>query len=450
MKIIHVPWTMYPDSVGGTEIYVTSLARCLRDRGHTPIIVAAGTRDASYTHDGITVHRLAAPEWNNRGSSPGHDTAGAAARFAALVDRERPDVVHLHTVTPAIPLEAVHEMRRREIPVILTYHTAPISCQRGTLMLFGAEPCDGLIETRRCATCMAQSKGLPRSLARAVAGVPLDSRLAGLPLPGRVSTALRMRELSQEFRDGFHALAREVSQIVALCQWTANVLLLNGVPAERITLSRHGIDLPRTAPPPRTPSDCTTRIAFAGRLNRAKGLHLLLEALRSLPTVDLRLDIYGEAHDAPSGEYATRLQQSVAHDSRIRFLPPLPNGRVIPTLAGYDLVAVPSQVLETGPLVVLEAFAAGVPIIGSRLGGVAELVRHEIDGLLVEPFSVSAWTASLRRIVDEPGLRARLRGAVRPPRSISAVTEDMLQLYRRVIDGERTDGIVMDEGLIRK
>jgi glycosyltransferase involved in cell wall biosynthesis len=89
--------------------------------------------------------------------------------------------------------------------------------------------------------------------------------------------------------------------------------------------------------------------------------------------------------------------------------------------------------METGPLVVLESFAAGVPVIGSALGGIADKVRHDVDGLLVDPFaSVDAWTSALLRCVDEPGLLARLRANVAAPRSMRDVARDMSAIYERL------------------
>ncbi len=64
----------------------------------------------------------------------------------------------------------------------------------------------------------------------------------------------------------------------------------------------------------------------------------------------------------------------------------------------YDVLAVPSQWLETGPLVVMEAFAAGVPVLGSNLGGIGELVTSGVDGLLVEPASIVAWRTALEAL----------------------------------------------------
>ena len=171
------------------------------------------------------------------------------------------------------------------------------------------------------------------------------------------------------------------------------------------------------------------RIAFLGRLDRVKGPDLLVRAVRGLEDGRIRLDLYGVI-TGPSGEiYRRELENLAAGDRRIGFHDAVPSDHVVPLLAGYDAVAVPSQWLETGPLVVLEAFAAGVPVLGSNLGGIAELVTHGVDGLLVEPGSMTAWRQVLRRFVDDPDLRARLCRGIRPPRGVDLVAEEMLQLY---------------------
>jgi glycosyltransferase involved in cell wall biosynthesis len=103
-------------------------------------------------------------------------------------------------------------------------------------------------------------------------------------------------------------------------------------------------------------------------------------------------------------------------------------------LRSYDLLAVPSQGLETGPLVVLEAFAAGVPVIGSRLGSIAEIVRDEVDGVLVPNATAEGWAHALRRFSEDRGLIERLRTAVHPPRTMSTVAKEMATLYRQTLE----------------
>jgi glycosyltransferase involved in cell wall biosynthesis len=107
-------------------------------------------------------------------------------------------------------------------------------------------------------------------------------------------------------------------------------------------------------------------------------------------------------------------------------------------MACYEAVVVPSRVLETGPLVVYEAFAAGIPVIGSRRGGIAELVRDSVDGLLVEPDSVSAWRAAIEHLLNHSDILPRLRASVRPPRTMHEVAEEMASVYASVLSSERS------------
>jgi len=95
---------------------------------------------------------------------------------------------------------------------------------------------------------------------------------------------------------------------------------------------------------------------------------------------------------------------------------------------------VPSQLLETGPLVVLESFAAGVPVIGSALGGIAEKVVGGVNGLLVSPHdSVQAWQDVLGRCAGDRALLQRLRTGIAPPRSLEAAAREMHELYTAVL-----------------
>ena len=95
-----------------------------------------------------------------------------------------------------------------------------------------------------------------------------------------------------------------------------------------------------------------------------------------------------------------------------------------------DIIAVPSRCLETGPLVVLEAFAAGTPVLGSRLGGIAELVTDGIDGILVPSVRPVAWAKAISRLANCPAEVARLRVGIRKPRTIDTVASEMVEVYR--------------------
>jgi glycosyltransferase involved in cell wall biosynthesis len=94
---------------------------------------------------------------------------------------------------------------------------------------------------------------------------------------------------------------------------------------------------------------------------------------------------------------------------------------------------VPSQWLETGPLTVLESFSAGVPVIGSNLGGVAELVQHDRDGWLVSSANEGAWASALERFAGDRTLVQRLASGVLRPRSTHEVARDMASVYEAIV-----------------
>src|SRR5204862_1477975 len=96
--------------------------------------------------------------------------------------------------------------------------------------------------------------------------------------------------------------------------------------------------------------------------------------------------------------YEQEVRDLAGADQRIQFAAPVQRPDVLRTVAGFDLLAVPSLVMETGPLVVLEAFAAGTAVIGSNLGGIAELVEPETSGRLVRAGDVEAWSRAIEDI----------------------------------------------------
>src|SRR5262249_56065798 len=80
---------------------------------------------------------------------------------------------HIGAFTRAISVMLVRAAKKRGLPVFFTYHTPTVSCQRGTLMLWGKEMCDGVLEIRRCTSCSLQSRGLPRWVTDLLGYVPL-------------------------------------------------------------------------------------------------------------------------------------------------------------------------------------------------------------------------------------------------------------------------------------
>ena len=174
------------------------------------------------------------------------------------------------------------------------------------------------------------------------------------------------------------------------------------------------------------------RVAFLGRLEHDKGPDVLALALSQLRDLPISIDVYGLSQTSSPSPYAAALVRMAGKDPRFALKQAVAPQTVVKLLREYDLLAVPSRWLETGPLTVLEAFAAGIPVLGSRLGGIAELVSDGIDGVLVPPDDPTAWATALRQLAKKPGLLSKLRAGVRPPRTMKSVAKDMLEIYLRV------------------
>jgi glycosyltransferase involved in cell wall biosynthesis len=444
VKIIHIPYCFYPDPVGGTEIYVESLAKQQQQQGYEIIVAAPAKLNQEYSHRGLSIRRFAVSS-TTRDVRDLYDEGdeSAAESFGRILDEELPDVVHVHAFSRGASLRLVREAKRRDLPVVFNYHTPTVSCQRGTLLRWGTDVCDGVVDVTKCTRCTLQAHGLSRIASAMLGGIPsgLGRIIGTLDTSGGLWTAARMTELLRIRQDVFRNLMAEVDHVVALCQWAKDLLLRNNVPESKITVSRQGLDAYMDQGPSFTATEGNTpmshlRIAFLGRLDPTKGVHVLISALKQNWDLPARLDIFGVAQGSAGNDYLKDLRVLASSDNRINFRPVIPASDVIANLRNYDILAVPSQWLETGPRVVLEAFAAGVPVIGSNLGGIPELVENRVNGLLVEPHSINAWAQALKTLAEDRDLLRHLRSGIRRPKSMTVVAEEMRRLYTTVLQHE--------------
>jgi glycosyltransferase involved in cell wall biosynthesis len=286
--------------------------------------------------------------------------------------------------------------------------------------------------------------GLNRSVSELASRLPLSFQewLAEKKLQGGIWTGARMGELVRRRHAAVRQLISSADHIVAVCRWAQEVLLANEAPSAKVSLSTHGISWPddillasRSASP--LASD-VVKIAFVGRIDVHKGIHVLIDALRMLPDSRIALDIFGSPQSDANLIYRDDLIRRAASDGRISFKGSLPPHEVVPRLRDYDFLAVPSQWMETGPLVILEAFAAGIPVIGWRIGGIANLVQDGVNGLLIEPGSTKHWRDVFQRVAIDPAIRKKLKAGVSPPRRSIDVAYDMLAIYANQIKTPKT------------
>ena len=162
------------------------------------------------------------------------------------------------------------------------------------------------------------------------------------------------------------------------------------------TLLFNGIEIERFAKATPWPTDAPT-IFFVGRHEPRKGLAVLLEAMRDLPT-DVRLWVGGE------GPETEALRARVAGDSRIEWLGQVDDEEKARRLRGADVFCAPSLRGESFGIVLLEAMAAQTPIVASDLPGYANVARSGRDAMMVPPGDAAALAAALRQVLAERSL----------------------------------------------
>ena len=157
-----------------------------------------------------------------------------------------------------------------------------------------------------------------------------------------------------------------------------------GFPADRITVK------PNFAWPSRRRRGPGEYFLFLGRLVPEKGVATLL---RAWARIDTELVIAGDGPDAP--------QLRAQAPSNVRFLGPVESARVVDLLTRARAVVVPSVWYEAAGKVVLEAYAAGVPVLASRIGALPEFVEHGTTGLLLSPSEPAAWEEGVGILSDD-------------------------------------------------
>ena len=442
-KILHVPYTYFPDAGGGTEVYVRALAQQLSACGYPSAVAAPGSAPIGYDDGGLRVYRFPSDARPRLELAYGVPDEVAAKGFGTIVAQARPDIVHLHALTSAVSERLVDVAHAAGARVVFTYHTPTASCSRGTMMLFGKTRCDGVIESKRCTACALSGLGVPQILAHVAAAIPDAAYAPAMMLAehSKLLSMLRMPRFIAASGRRFLDFIGKVDHVVAVSQWVSEVLKHNGVSAGKITLSRQGILMPEKMPRPmrRHGQAEPLKIAYFGRTDRSKGPDLLVRALKMIPGANVRIDIFAIRQSAEPDRNYEWLETQARQDRRVNLAASIPPDKVIGLMTEYDLIAVPSRWLETGPLVVLEAFAAGIPVLGANLGGIAELVRDGVDGILVAPDDPVAWAATIRRLADDRRVIDRMRVGITPPRTMTAAADDMAKLYARILSSPLHD-----------
>jgi len=437
VKIVHLLGWYFPDSVGGTEIYVAELCRRLRAEHHDVSVAApiANGTTCEYVHDGVDVFRFAIPSPPTRDEATARVPVRGSEQLTSWIAAQRPDWLHVHSFTTGVGIHEIRAARSLGVRVIATCHLPGFGymCRAGELMRWGVEPCDGIVERAKCSECNLARVGVPRTASRLLGRIPtLASTWLGW-LPGPMGTMLGMPASIGEYERRQHELLELVDHFVVLNETARRMLAANGSDLRKIVVNRLGVvgqivhSKPRRA---ERAAGAPVRFGYIGRLHPTKGLLTLARAVRLTPgDVTFTVDIHGPVLDDATRAFMTDVRQAGGGDPRLTFGPAVARADVPSTLAGFDALLCPSTWYENGPTVALEAQAVGTPVIGSAAGNLAEIIVNGDNGRLVAPGDAHAWSMALADVAREPRIVDRWRTRLPPVRTMDDVADDYLKLY---------------------
>lgn len=405
MRILHVTDSYLP-TIGGAERAVQGLARQRVAEGHQPLILTGLHPDAPPDEilSGIPIMRrpmltqripgaLANP---NR---PFHATLLDPIFMRAVreaLERHAPDVIHCHGWSRFSVLPVA---RRYQIPVVGTAHDFGFACavKHGTMPDNSA--CSGPA-LGKCVRHAAQHyglKGVPIALGlRSMAGQQRSMRITGISEP--------IRHFGDETP---YAPGRMIP-------------LPSFIPDE-------ALDLSTAIVPEWVPQD--DYLMFVGALTELKGINVLLEShkiLREERGLDIPLLLVGTWQpDTPTLDAPN-----------VTMREDVPHREVMGAWCRATVGVVPSVLPEGFGQVVVEAMAAGTPVIGTNHGGIPEIVTHDVDGLLVPPRDSIALADAVERLWRDSSLRERLATAGRQRArdfTVSEVAPRFLEIYQEAI-----------------
>jgi glycosyltransferase involved in cell wall biosynthesis len=297
------------------------------------------------------------------------------ARVAKFVQEQQPSVALVQNVFPLLSPSIYDALAESDMPVVQMVFNYRLLCANGLFFTHGAI----------CERCL---------LGNYAHAVLRRCYRESYTLSAVYAASLGLHRLLQTWR-------RSVTLFVTPDVFLKEKLVQSGLPTQRIRVVSNPVDI----------ADYKPRYErgeyglFVGRLARAKGVLTLLEA--SLLSDRLRLVVVGDGEEAETVRHHPAVLQGKAE-----FVGPAYGQHLDELLAGAAFVVVPSEWYDNLPMIVCQAFAAGKPVVASRINGIPEFVKHEDNGLLFSPGNVVELLQSMQRLFADLELHQKLaRGA---------------------------------------
>ncbi len=320
--------------------------------------------------------------------------------IVARIREFKPDLLKIHNTMPLISPSVYFAAQATGVPVVQVLHNYRLVCAAGTLARNGVV-CEDCLNTR----------------------IPIPALRHACYRQNRAATAA-VATMHVVHR-GLGTWQRRIQRYIALTGFAKEKFIEAGFPAEKIRVK------PNFAWDRGVGAGQGGYALFVGRLSREKGLHILLEAWR---TLKWPLVIIGE------GPMLAEARETIAslNLSGIELRGVVPNEGVLEAMGQARCVVFPSIWYEGMPRTIIEAFAAGTPVIGSRLGAMQEMIRDGVNGFTFEPSNAAALAAHVDAVMRNDDLAGRLRAGARATYEANYTPEinyqHMVRIFSEVVE----------------
>lgn len=367
MKILHI--NKFFDRRDGVDIYLHKLIQAQQNEGHEVHVLSTQSSKNSSAEDArYFIHRFDFSR--SEGWKKDAKKASAfiwnreAKRMMQRVIKEiQPDCIHLHNIYHHFSSSILGVIRESGIRCVQTLHDYKLACPNYSMFTEGAV----------CERCKGGKYWNP-IMHRCLAPGLLPNVLA--------SVEMTMTKVTQSYE-------RTVHRFIAPSRFMRDKMIEWGEPANAFAVVPNPIDVS---------SHRAKRgggyFLFTGRLHPSKGVDVLIRAFAEMPNLSLRI-----AGTGPDEHRLKHLARTTGA-TNVSFLGFVEPERLQEIRALAEAALVPSIWYENCPFSVLEPMSEGIPVIGSRVGGIPELLTHGETGFLAEPGSVSDWKKSIELFMD--------------------------------------------------
>lgn len=448
LKILFVLHSFPPETTAGTEVLTAALARGLQRRGHHVTILCRSGDPGLERHalreelvDGLRVVRIGRALEYGWIRDTSHDES-LDRPFADFLAREAPDVVHFeHLLHLSASLPRV--CREAGIASVITLNDFWFRCGKVQLVRPDRSVCRSRPPVLGCAACFAGRPALIGPLA--LLSRPFGRLLAWLarrlrpetsaPRPGWRRGLADLGWLARRQGEMNRALL-ECDRILAPSRFLKAKMVEAGLPAERLVVSDYGMEtgwLPSDRQRPADVSRRTVRFGFIGSLVWYKGPLVLARAFQRLAKEGVELHVHGDDRGRPEFEATRGEMERLVRRDGLFFHGAFDPARLLEVFDSIDVLVVPSIWYENSPLVIHEAFQAGVPVLVSDRGGMRDLVVDGHGGLRFRAEEDADLARVMARFLVEPELALQLVRQAPGVKSVADNAAEMEMRYRQVI-----------------